>query len=463
MLRSETKKLILLAGDIVLLYAGLALTLYLRYDMSWFPASPTKNAWELHKMPFLLVHTLWVFIFYSAGMYDWERFTPRRISLVKLVFKSMAAGTAIAVLFFYFIPAFNITPKTNLIIDALVVAVFLSLWRIVFLKAISKSSKIKIVFFGSTVESNAFKRHLDASPSLGYKVEAVIEHSDASINLKHLILERGIDLVVTVSDISGDQKMLKLFYEAIPLGVTITDFPKFYESIMGKVPVSVINESWFLENLFELDKRTFEGAKRVVDIVASLTLSIPMLVLFIPITTAIVLSTPRDIWHYKERRARTGDGIIFFKQPRVGKNGKVFYFIKFRSQVLGAEQMGEIKELKEDRRQYTVGKFLRKTYLDELPQILNILRGEMSLVGPRPERPEYVENLKKQIPFYEIRLLVKPGITGWAQINMKNDASVEDAPEKLQYDLYYIKNRSLLGDLAIMAKTATILASRSGR
>ena len=125
--------------------------------------------------------------------------------------------------------------------------------------------------------------------------------------------------------------------------------------------------------------------------------------------------------------------------------------------------MGNTKEMKDDPRQYAFGTFLRTFYLDELPQMWNVLKGEMSLIGPRPERPKYVAQLAESIPFYSIRLLVPPGITGWAQINMKNDASVEDAPEKLQYDLYYIKNRSLVLDLNIALKTIWVILSREGR
>ena len=187
------------------------------------------------------------------------------------------------------------------------------------------------------------------------------------------------------------------------------------------------------------------------------------LIFFPVIALAIIASTPGDILGYHLRRARPGDGLIFFRQRRVGKDGRVFDFIKFRSQRLGAERMGEAKEMADDPRHYPVGRMLRALYLDELPQIVNVLKGEMSFVGPRPERPEYVEELKKRVPFYDIRLLVKPGITGWAQINMENDASVEDAPEKMQYDLYYIKNRSVGLDLLIILRTLFAVLQRHGR
>jgi len=144
--------------------------------------------------------------------------------------------------------------------------------------------------------------------------------------------------------------------------------------------------------------------------------------------------------------------------------GREFELIKFRSMVKDADQIGGFKKIEGKDPRYTpVGLFLRKSYVDELPQILNVLRGDMSFVGPRPERPEYVQDLKKNIPFYEMRLLVLPGITGWAQINMEDDASVEDAPKKMQYDLYYIKNQSFLLDINIILKTILTILSRSGR
>lgn len=449
MLNTNSKKLILLFGDIVLLYASLGATFFVRYNTPIFQEQIVKNVWGLHKIPFFCVYVVWILIFYSTGMYDWERFAPRRFNLIKLVTQSMLAGTAIAIAFFYFVPAFHITPKTNLMIDAIISVCFLSAWRIIFIKIISRGSKIKVLFFGNTRESIAFKQHLDASPALGYNVEAIVDHNaPQSADLKTIVKEKRIDLVIIVRDISQNQELLKIFYEVIPLGATIINFSEFYESIMGKVPISVVNEAWFLENLLELNKRTFETAKRLLDITAATLLGIPTIILTPFIAILIKIESK---------------GSVFYYQPRVGKNGKIFYFIKFRSMYEGSDTINGLKGDGNDNRHTKIGRILRKTYLDELPQLLNVLKGEMSLVGPRPERPQYVETLKHQVPFYEIRLLVKPGITGWAQINMANDASVEDAPEKLQYDIYYIKNRSLFTDIAIMIKTATILVGRSGR
>ena len=437
------KKLAIFVGDVVIFYASLFLTLLIRgYDL---PAG-----WTTHKIPFLYVHIIWLLIFYSAGMYDWEHLPPsRRYYTLQLVAKTMAASALVAAMLFYIVPFFAITPKTNLFIDAAVASLFLWLWRNIFIKRVSKKSKIKVLFFGKTSETESFAAYLGEKEMLGYKVELIADHIKFDHNdIKTFIRERGIDIVVVSKDISQNKELVRMFYEVLPLGVTITNFPDFYESITGKIPTSLINETWFLENLAELNNKPYETAKRTLDILAALLLSVPAIFLLPIIAFLIKIDS---------------EGPVFYFQKRVGKNGTIFDFMKFRSMVEGAELIDGKKGESEDQRHTRVGVILRKTYLDELPQIINIFRGEMSLVGPRPERPEFIDDLRNQVQFYETRLLVRPGITGWAQIRMQNDASVEDAPEKLQYDLYYVKNRSLLMDLGIMLKTAALLVRREGR
>ena len=449
------KKLIILLGDVIILYAALFLNFLIR---GYSPATE----WDMHKFPFFWIYILWILIFYSAGMYDWEHLPPtRRYYTLQLVGKTMAVNVLLAVLLFYLIPAFSIAPKTNLLINSGIATILLWQWRNNFIKREALRLKIKVLFFGKTPETENFAEYLAEKPMLGYGVELVADYLKLSRSLpvmpahagqtgaiKSFIIERNIDIVVVSKDISQNIELVRMFYEVLPLGVTITNFPDFYESITGKVPTSLINETWFLENLAELNNRPYEQAKRLLAIVAAALFSIPAALLF-PVIALLIKIESR--------------GPVFYKQQRVGKNGKVFEFIKFRSMIEGADIIDGKKGSGEDERHTRVGRLLRKTYLDELPQIINIFRGEMSFVGPRPERPEFVEILKENVQFYETRLLVRPGITGWAQIRMANDASVEDAPEKLQYDLYYVKNRSLLMDLGIMLKTAAILVRREGR
>ena len=193
----------------------------------------------------------------------------------------------------------------------------------------------------------------------------------------------------------------------------------------------------------------YETAKRFMDAVFAAILGTISLVFYPFLILAVKLNSR---------------GPVFYKQKRIGQIGKTFEMLKFRTMRQDAEQLtGAVWAADNDPRATRVGGFLRKTRLDELPQLWNIIKGEMSFVGPRAERPEFHEILKKEIPFYEERYLIKPGLSGWAQINFRYGSSVKDAAEKLQYDLYYIKNRSLFLDLGIALKTARIALQQSGK
>ena len=204
---------------------------------------------------------------------------------------------------------------------------------------------------------------------------------------------------------------------------------------------------WFLENLSEGNKNIFDFIKRIYDLaLASLILMITLPLW--PIIGIIIRSESK--------------GPVFFRQTRAGQNNKPFKILKFRTMTIADKDFAPTKE--NDARVTRFGSFLRKSRIDEIPQAINILKGEMSFVGPRPERPEYIEGLKTAIPFYKERMLVKPGLTGWDQISGEyHSPSREDSMKKLQYDLYYIKNRSIYLDLSIILKTISTVLSRSGR
>ncbi len=216
----------------------------------------------------------------------------------------------------------------------------------------------------------------------------------------------------------------------------------------NKIPISLIEEIWFLENLVESKKGTYEIIKRILDFLFAVILGVIALILSPFIIMAIKLDSK---------------GSVLFKQIRVGQNSKSFLAIKFRSMFASAENSGPQWAKPKDPRATKVGRFLRKTRLDELPQLWNILKGEMSFIGPRPERPEFVQELDKKIPHYQIRHLIKPGLSGWAQVNFPYGASIEDALEKLQYELYYLKNRSFILDLGIALRTIKTILQREGR
>ncbi|EHJ46114.1 exopolysaccharide biosynthesis polyprenyl glycosylphosphotransferase [Solidesulfovibrio carbinoliphilus subsp. oakridgensis] len=231
-------------------------------------------------------------------------------------------------------------------------------------------------------------------------------------------------------------------------GIEVLDAPGIYERITGKLLLENINPSWFI--FCSGFKITFvlRAVKRLVDIVCSvlgLLLSLP----FAPfVLLAIRLDSP---------------GPVFFRQERVGQGDKPFVLYKLRTMRQDAEQgTGAVWASQSDPRVTRLGQFLRKSRIDEIPQLINVLRGEMSLVGPRPERPEFVQKLKEIIPYYSERHFVKPGVTGWAQVRYPYGASVEDALEKLRYDLYYIKNISMFLDLSIILRTVAVVLLRKG-
>lgn len=460
---------ILLLGDIVALYTALWITVAVKYF-----GDDIAYAWSIHNTPFFVVFVVWVLIFSIAGLYDQYAWSANA-AVRERIARTMVVSTAIAIVMFYLIPAFGITPKSNLLIQATLSLALLIGWRWVAGMIIRASSKTPVLFIGTSTEVIDLAHLLTLHPHLGYTVAALVgvegePHLPPSIpilpfnnNLPREIRERNVALIIASKDIRSDQELLHILYEVLPTGVRFMDFPTFYESITGKIPLSLISEAWFIENLVGTRKVLYEFGKRAFDLFLAFVVGIIFCILFPFIALGILLSTPREVSRHKELRARSGDGIIFFSQPRVGKNGKIFNFIKFRSQRLGSERLGEAKELEHDARQYPFGILLRAFYLDELPQIWNVLKGDMSFIGPRPERPAYVEDLRHRVPFYEMRLLVPPGITGWAQVRMENDASVEDAPEKMQYDLSYIKNRSLMLDITIAVKTIFVMLSRAGR
>ncbi len=440
----KIKALILILGDFSLLYISLYLTLLIRYQ-----EMVRQTIWDIHQKPFFYIHILWILIFYIGGLYDITGFTSFK-RLFDRILKTMAAAGLFATLIFYLTltPEMEIAPKTNLFIDIVILTILLVFWRKLYWTIMGKSSKIKTLFFGGSKEVKSIASMLQNNPHLGYDPAVVL--SETNSDLIGLVKEKGIHLIVASKEMMQDENHAKQFYSVLPLGVTIIDFPGFYETLTEKIPVSIINETWFLENLFEINKKNFELTKRILDITLAILLGIPTIFL-IPIIALLIKLESK--------------GAVFYKQLRVGKNGRVFKIIKFRSMIKDAEKnkSGWTKPDGKDNRVTRIGSVLRKTRLDELPQLWNVLKGEMSFIGPRPERPEFIEDLEKEIPHYAMRHLIKPGLSGWAQIKFPYNAAAEDAMEKLQYDLFYLKNRSLTLDLAIALKTLTAVISKQGK
>lgn len=455
--RLNKKVLLLLLGDLVALFGALYTSLAVRYRMHFFDKELSE-----HFVAFGLIFILWILFLGSFGFYELRFARNRRIFLYRL-FQVMAANTVLAIVVFYLFPFFTIEPRRNLLLIALLSTVFIFVWRSLFNLFVVRTATVRVLFLGTNAENISLADFLLSHPQLGQRPVAFMSHDTPVIpslpplpnlvldplRFSHAIRDLKAEVIVVPPEMKGDRTVLKALFSVIPMGVTTIDFAPFHEMLTGKIPLSLIGEAWFLENLIGIRKRSYEFAKRAGDIVLAFAIAIIGMITFPFIALAIAIASP---------------GPVFFRQERVGRNGRIFTLLKYRSTYRTIAPATSVERAKDETGVYTpVGKFLRAAYIDELPQIINILRGDMSFVGPRPERPEYVAELKEKVPFYEMRLLVLPGLSGWAQINMENDFAVEDTPEKMQYDLYYVKNRSFILDLLIMIRTFFTLLQRQGR
>jgi exopolysaccharide biosynthesis polyprenyl glycosylphosphotransferase len=316
----------------------------------------------------------------------------------------------------------------------------------------------RLLLVGVSDSATELVNDLAASPKLRLEWLGAVadERPDASfpipvvgtmVDLRKIVLSTRPDLIV-VADAGQRDLALEQLLPVANAGFRIVGLPEIYEYAFGRVPVRDLPQAWFMSLLHLYQRSHSKLGARIADLVFAMI----GLVLVAPIFLLIAFLV-----------RCSGPGAIFFRQIRLGEGGKMFEMIKFRTMVDGAEQQGAAVWAEEqDRRVTRVGRFLRRTRLDELPQLWNVLRGEMSLIGPRPERPEFLEFLEREVPFWTRRVLVKPGITGWAQVQRGYSADAVGAAEKLAYDLYYLKHRSVLLDVAIVAKTALAVVGRSG-
>jgi sugar transferase (PEP-CTERM system associated) len=268
-------------------------------------------------------------------------------------------------------------------------------------------------------------------------------------SLVQTVKDLGIrEIVVAVRQQRGGVLPLRDLLACRLNGVKITDLGRFFERVNGHVPLDLSRASWFIYGEGYRQSWLSNAVKRGLDLVVTLMLAVPALPIMV--VTAILI-------------AAESRGPIIYRQDRVGHRGKRFTLFKFRSMARDAERDGKPTwAAVHDVRVTRVGRFIRRTRIDELPQLINVLRGEMSIVGPRPERPEFVAMLSEKIPFYAIRHSVKPGITGWAQVRYSYVSSVDDTVKKLEYDIYYVRNRSLLLDIRILLETVRVVLLGEG-
>ena len=420
-------------GDLFFLVFALWLTLVIRHL-----SLPSLELFKEHLLPFSVLFVVWVFVFYTAGLYD-KRVMILRKRLPGTIFNVQVVNVAIAVLFFYLFPGLELTPKTILFIYLIVSFILILFWRTGIDTLLRKRKKQRVLLIGEGPDIDELAIEINENLMYNMEVERIKLSDMGSDFLK--------DYSMLIIDLRDEEirKRIPEMYKLMISGTPVVDAEKIYEDIFGKVPLSSLEQQWFLKDLSFYSHLVYDFIKRVVDVVLSFTAGLLSLTLYPFIWLAIKIDD---------------GGPVFIVQDRLGQGGKTIKIFKFRS--MNCNDKGVwVKDM--DKRITRVGRLLRKTRIDELPQLYNVLRGDISLIGPRPDISGLKCKLEKEIPYYNIRTVVRPGLSGWAQVNQeKPPQSVEETKERLMYDLYYIKNRSLMLDLKIILRTLGILASRSG-
>jgi exopolysaccharide biosynthesis polyprenyl glycosylphosphotransferase len=401
---------------------------------------------------FVLLPLVWLLL--MANLYDIRAASSLRETLRGVTLA--AGGGVLLYMILYFSSDPGSLPRRAVLYFLVTVVVLTLLWRWIYIRIFTgRTFRRRVVVVGAGETGGALLRIINGSNHHPFLLVGLVDDDSAKHDLmiegfpvlggnaellKIVEEERISDLIVAIQG-PMQGAMFRALLDAQERGVEITRMPVAYEELAGRVPIEHLEADWLLRSF--VDEVRAGGlyllSKRAMDLVGAI-LGLLILALLYPwLALAISLESGRP---------------VMVRQARIGRGGRHFNVAKFRTMVQNAEADGRAHWAKEDDpRKTRVGRILRKAHLDEFPQFFNVFRGEMSLVGPRPERPELVAELEEEIPFYRARLLVKPGIGGWAQVNYGKGASIHGSAEKLEYDLYYIKHRNLLLDVWIILRS----------
>ncbi|MEX0651968.1 MAG: exopolysaccharide biosynthesis polyprenyl glycosylphosphotransferase [Candidatus Paceibacterota bacterium] len=450
---SKQESLVLLIGDISLFLVALWVTLFVRYV-----EVPSTTLLYNHLIPFSFLFIVWIGVFFISGLYD-KHTILLRSRLSSTILNAQAVNIVLAALFFFFAPWFSIAPKTNLVLYLIISSLLVLVWRTSIFPRTGFRKKQKAVLIGYRGEVGELVREVNVNPRYNLEFTLVVE-VDEGIAVE-AVKEEVVAVInsggawVIVADVKSRkiQGLLTALYNLTLSEVPIAflDIHKVYEDIFDRIPISALKENWILENISTSPKIIYDTIKRLADVVGGIVLGVVSLIFYPFVYVAIKIED---------------GGSVFISQRRVGKNNKLFYSYKFRSMNRNEDGVwvGET-----DNKITRVGSFMRKTRIDELPQLWNIVRGDLSFVGPRPDMSGLNKRLSEEIEHYDVRSVIKPGLTGWAQIKQdygnKNQISpqgVIDTQERLTYDVYYVKNRSLLLDIRITFRTIKTVLSKFG-
>ena len=447
----STRSLTVFTGEMVLIFGSVALAASIQNSDAW-----PGQLWKI-----ALVTLICQLCLYYNDFYDLTLVHSNRELIVRLLQAVGAASIILGALYF--------TVPTLVIGDGIFVSALLVFlvgilgWRLLFNElagSLKLEERILVVGTGETARKVA--RQILAQRDFAYRVIGFSDDDRSRIgerivnpaivgtpeDIPALVAKHQIDrIVVGMADRRGKLPIEQLL-NAKMTGVRVEDATTTYERVTGKILIDDLRPSWLIFSEGFRVSRLTRFMKRSIDLTLSVTMAI--------VTFPLMVLTAIAVWLESGRP-------VLYCQERVGENGRPFTLCKFRSMRKDAEEAGRpVWASNDDERVTRVGRCIRKTRLDELPQLWNVARGDMSFVGPRPERPYFVAELAKEIPFYQQRHAVKPGLTGWAQVKYRYAASLEDAMEKLRYDLYYIKHLSIFFDLTIVFDTVKVVLFRKG-
>ena len=440
---------ILILGDIIIFNVALWLTLLVRYL-----EIPSVERLEAHVPPFMTVSAVWLAVFFILGLYDKHTNLLKRLLLSRILYAQII-NVFFAGILFFIIP-FGITPKTNLVIYLIISIGLMTSWRLFVVPILSSKQQHKAILIADGAEAIELADEINNNDRYNYYFVRIIDAktlestADFEAKLLKLIEKEKIQLIVADSRSEAIGNFLPVLFDLsfLHFAFTFLDFNRLYEDTFDKVPVSCIEYDWFISNISQSKSAIYDAVKRAIDMVGALALLFPAALVFPFAALAIKLEDK---------------GPLFYTTNRIGQYNKLITIYKLRTK--NGLDAGD-RALKSTLVDTKVGKVLRMSRIDELPQLINVLKGDLSFIGPRPEMPALASVYAKEVPYYNARHFLKPGLSGWAQINNfdvpRGGIDVERTKVKLSYDLYYLERRSLLLDIQIALKTLATIVMRTG-
>ncbi|HVN95523.1 MAG TPA: sugar transferase [Syntrophorhabdaceae bacterium] len=444
---------LLFMGDLLLVMFANFLSTWIRFGM---PLNTLKE-YTVASFITIVIYPVTLYIF---DLYNVERSFRSWEMAYRSAF-AVTAGGLVAMIAFYLVP-YGPYGRGIMAIEVLLVWGLFNIWRFLYGLIFQKTApRVPALIVGAGACGRAIYEVLK-SPLSPYEIRGFLDDDPAQLGksrsptimgssrqITEIARKVGVHTAILAIPKNRSASLIRNILDARLQGINIRDMADVYEELTGRIPVRNIGDQWllFAEGFYLLHKEYIQKFKRLMDLITS-----GLFLLFIaPLMGLIALAVKLD-----------SPGPVLYSQRRMGKGQQIFTIYKFRSMRHDAETEGVRWAQEKDPRVTKIGRFLRLTHMDEIPQIWNIFKGDMSLVGPRPERPEFVALLEKEVPYYFARHSVKPGMTGWAQINYQYGASIEDAKNKLEYDIYYVKNMSLMLDFKILLRTIGVVLLSDG-